>query len=130
VRYLLPVARVLYALLGIGAVLIGVGTVTGGLSPGAHVDWISLALALVVGAGALCAAVWVTSRSPVRTLLASVGIAIVLLAALLPAYGLFGTQHGSDVIFLYLIPIVLDIVFSLVMAQARWSVRAMAPTTS
>ena len=128
-RYLLPVARVLYALLGIGSVLIGVGTATSALSPGGHVDWISLALALVVGAGALCAAAWVTSRSPVRTLLASVGIAIVLLAALLPAYGLFGTEHGSNVIFLYVTPIVLDLVFSLVMAQARWSVRAMAPST-
>lgn len=126
-RTLLVVARAMYALLGVGAILIGVGTITGGLSPGAHIDWIGVALAIFVGLGATSAAAWVTSRYRIRALLASFGIAIVVLAALLPAYGLFGTQHGSDVIALYLIPIVLDLLVSLVMAQARWS---LGPTTS
>jgi len=126
-RYLLPVARGLYALLGIGSILIGVGNLSGGLSPGARLDWISVALALVVGIGALWAAAWVQSRSPLRTLLASIGIVIVLLAVLLPAYGLFGTEYGSNVIVFYLIPMILDLVFTIIMVKARWSARAMAP---
>lgn len=119
-RPILKVARTLFAGLGVIAILIDAGAITGGLTPGAHIDWIVVTATLALGLGALAGAAWVLAPDTTRAALAWAGIAVVVIASLLPTYSLFPLRHGTDVVAIAVIVTLTGLLTSAVMARARW----------
>jgi len=60
----------------------------------------------------------VLARGTTRGALAWAGIAVVLIASLLPTYSLFTTRHGTDIIALSVIPTLIGLLMSAVMAAS------------
>ena len=118
---MLGLARASFALVGAVALLAGVGQLTGALTGSARLDWLPVVWGVALGLGALAAAAWVrTARGP-RAVAAWTGIAAVLATSLWPLYYLVShPDAGPDVMALALIPTLVGLTCSSVMAVAHW----------
>jgi hypothetical protein len=120
-RLSLRLARGLFAVVGGIAVLVGAGQTMGALSPGSRVDWLAIGWGLGLGAGALAAAAFLGSQRRLLWLAAGFGIAAVFATSLWPLYYLATHADGSaDVLALAVIPSVVGLAATTVMARAHW----------
>lgn len=114
-------ARVAFALVGLVALLVGIGQLTSILSGSNASDPVPIIWALGLGFGAFAAAVWVRRSTGPTALAAWAGIAAMLATSLWPVYALAATlSPGPDVIALALIPSAIGLITSAIMARAHW----------
>jgi hypothetical protein len=113
----LSLARVWYAVVGAGALLLTGGEIIGDFNPGSVVDVPNLAAGLAVGLLAIGAAAWVLARGPLRAAVAWIGI----VAGVAPFAWLFwiAATTARDAILLAGVPAVLALTAAVRMVLAR-----------
>lgn len=118
----LTLARIWYALVGGGALLLTGGEIIGDFNPGSVVDLPNLAAGLAVGMLAISAATWVMAPSPVRAAVVWIGIA----AGAAPFAWLFwiAATTARDAIWLAGVPTVLALAAAVRMVVARLAAKA------
>jgi hypothetical protein len=118
----LTLARIWYALIGGGALILTASEIKTDFDPGSVVDLPNLAAGLAVGMLAIGAAVWVLTASPVRAAVAWLGIA----AGVAPFAWLFwiAATTARDAIWLAAVPTVLALAAAVRMALARLAAKA------
>ncbi len=116
-------ARIVYAIVGVVALLVGVGQLTAVFSPGTRFDPVPILWGVGLGAAALAAAAWVRTTGGLRAAAAWAGIGAMVATSLWPVYYLVThPEAGPDVLALAIIPSLIGLSVSLIMAQAHWRV--------
>ena len=116
---LVMLARIVYAIVGVVALLVGVGQLTAVFSPGTRFDPVPILWGVGLGAAALAAAAWVRTTGGLRAAAAGAMVA----TSLWPVYYLVThPEAGPDVLALAIIPSLIGLSVSLIMAQAHWRV--------
>lgn len=118
---LLIFARIVFGVVGVVALLAGIGQLTAVFSPGNQFDPLPIVWALGLGVGALAAAAWVGSSGRLRAVAAWAGLGAMVATSLWPVYYLVtDPAAGPDVIALATIPSLIGLTASLVVARAHW----------
>ena len=118
---MLIVARLIFGVVGAVALLTGIGQATSLFSPGTRFDPVPMVWGIGLGAAALAATAWVRSVGGLRAAAAWAGIGALAATSLWPVvYLVTHPGAGPDVIALAVIPSLIGLAASAVMANARW----------